>query len=101
MRSILGDSSTVCLRAAIIALVAVSVIGTAAVLAYDRHWDGPWQLAPWGMLAGITLTTAAVLIRVTRLTIRLASLLVDITMVGAGFGGWQHFDENYKTAPLG
>ena len=85
---------------AILALVAVSVFGTAAALAYDRHWDEPWQLVPWGTLAGITLAAAAFLIRVTRLTIWLAKAMAIITIVVAGLGGWQHFNENYKTAPL-
>ena len=101
MRSMLDEGPAGALRVAILALVAVSVFGTAAALAYDRHWDEPWQLVPWGTLAGITLAAAAFLIRVTRLTIWLAKAMAIITIVVAGLGGWQHFNENYKTAPLG
>ena len=48
-----------------------------------------------------TLATAAALFHVTRLTIRLGRALSAVTIVVAGIGGWQHADENYKTAPLG
>ena len=40
------------LRVAMLLLVVLGVVGTAVALAYDRHWDGTWQLAPWAMLGG-------------------------------------------------
>ena len=35
------------LRAGLLLLVALGVLGTALALAYERHWQSAWQLAPW------------------------------------------------------
>ena len=53
-----------------------------------------------GVLAAILLSLVALLIRVKPVTIWLARLVAIVTIVSAGLGVWQHFDENYNTAPL-
>ena len=88
------------LRAGLLALLLVGVAGTAVTLAYERHWDGVWQLVPWAVLAAICLSLVALLLRSAPGVIRLARGVAVATIVAAVFGVWRHFDENYATAPL-
>ena len=100
MRISEGEGTAGALRAGLLFLVMLGVVGTAGVLAYDRHWDGPWQLVPWGTLVGIVLAIAALLIRSTRAVIWFVRTLAALTIVVAVLGAWRHFDENYNTASL-
>ena len=72
-------------------LVVLGVVGTAGVLAYDQHWDGTWQLVPWGICAGISIALAAILVRPTRSMVWLARILAVLTIVAAMLGEWRHF----------
>ena len=94
------EGTTGALRAGLLLLVVVGVVGTAGVLAYDRHWHGVWQLVPWATLGGVGLSLAALLIRPNRAVVKLARLLAVLTIIAAIFGVWRHFDENYITASL-
>ena len=87
-------------RAALLFLATFGALATAAALAYDRHWDGSWQLVPWGILAAIGLATVALAASIARTTVWIARAVAIIAVAATLFGGWQHFDENYKTAPL-
>ena len=100
MRKITDEGTVGRLRVALLALVGLCVVGTAASLAYDRHWDEPWQLVPWATLGGIVLASVVLLLRVTRITVCFTRVVAVLTIVSALLGLWQHFDENYKTAPL-
>ena len=99
IRTIVSEGTTGTLRAALVLLV-VGVVGTATVLAYERHWDGTWQLVPWATLGGISFALMALLVRATPATVWLARVLAVLVIVAAILGVWRHFDENYNTAPL-
>ena len=73
------------LRAALLLLVVLGVVGTSVVLAYERHWGGTWQLVPWVTLGGVSFGLAALLVRTTRATVWLARV------VAALLGVWRHF----------
>ncbi len=88
------------LRGALWSLVALGVVGTALTLAYDRHWGEFWQFVPWATLAVIAIALVAIAARATRMTVRFAQLVAVLTVVSALLGIWQHYDENYNTAPL-
>lgn len=100
IRNIELGGTTGALRAGLLLLVAMGVVGTAGVLAYDRHWDGTWQLVPWAMLAGVALALTAFTVRPTRAVIWLVRAIAVLTIVAALLGVWRHFDENYMTASL-
>ena len=100
IRIIKSEGTTGALRAGFLLLVVLGVVGTVGVLAYDRHWDGTWQLVPWGICAGISIALAAILVRPTRSMVWLARILAVLTIVAAILGEWRHFDENYNTASL-
>ena len=100
IQSIRNDGPAGTLRTLILMLVAMGIVGTAVMLTYHRHWEGPWQLVPWGILGGATLGLAALMVRTGRSVVHLARILGVVTIVSAAFGVWQHFDENYRTAPL-
>ena len=96
----MSDGTTGTMRAALLLLVAFGVVGVALMLAYERHWDGTWQLVPWATLVGIIIALAALLVRTTQTTVWLARALAVVVIVVAVLGVWRHFDENYTTAPL-
>ena len=100
MRDLLGDGTTGTLRGMLVLLVVLGVVGTAVALAYERHWDGLWQLVPWVTLLVISIALVALLVRTTRVTLWFVRIVAALTIVSATVGLWQHFDENYKTAPL-
>ena len=99
MRDLLGDGTTGTLRAMLL-LVVMGIVGTAVALAYERHWDGLWQLVPWVTFLVISIALAALLVRTTQVTLWFVRIVAVVTVVRATLGLWQHFDENYKTAPL-
>ena len=88
------------LRAGVLLLLALGVVGTAATLAYERHWEGFWQMLPWVTLSVVTVATVALVIRVRKATVMLARVVAAVAMMMAIVGTWQHFQENYNTAPL-
>ena len=100
IRIIMQEGTAGTLRAALLLLVALGVVGTALALAYERHWDGTWQLVPWATLGGVSIALGALLVRTTRATVWLARVLAVLVILAAVLGVWRHFDENYSTAPL-
>ena len=89
------------LRAALLLLVALGVVGTALVLAYERHWDGTWQLVPWATLGGVSIALGALLVRTTRATVWFARVLAVLVILAAvlGFSGGTS-TRTTSTAPL-
>ena len=53
------------LRAGLLLLVVLGVVGTALTLAYERHWDTTWQLAPWITLGIVSVALVALVVRQT------------------------------------
>ena len=94
------EGQTGALRAGVLLLLVLGVVGTAATLAFERHWQGFWQMLPWVTLSVVTLATVALVIRVRKATVMLARVVAAVAMVMAIVGTWQHFQENYNTAPL-
>ena len=88
IRTISQEGTAGTLRAALLLLVVLGVVGIAAMLAYERHWDGRWQLVPWATLGGISLALAALLVRTTRTTVWLARVLAVLVIVAAVLGSW-------------
>ena len=60
------------LRAGLLLLVVLGVVGTALALAFDRHWQSPLQMPPWIVLGIISVAWIALVVRQTRATVWLA-----------------------------
>ena len=100
MREERAEATTWRLRASLLWLVLIGIGGLAVALAYDRHWDGYWQLVPWVVLGIIFLALLALVLFPSVATKNLACLVAAATIIASCLGLWQHFDENYKTASL-
>ena len=89
IRIIMQEGTAGTLRAALLLLVALGVVGTALALAYERHWDGTWQLVPWATLGGVSIALAVLLVRTTRATVWFARVLAVLVILAAvlGFSG--------------
>lgn len=94
-----GDGAAGGLRAGLLLLVVLGVLGSALALAYERHWLSAWQLAPWITLGIISVATLALVVRQTTATVRLARAVAILAIVSAALGVWQHIDANLATEP--
>ena len=88
------------LRASLLWLVLIGIVGLAVALAYERHWDGYWQLVPWIVLGVILIALLALVVFPSTFTRKLAHLVAAATIIASCLGLWQHFEENYQTASL-
>ncbi len=88
------------LRAALLALVLLGVIGAAGELALARHWHDWIQMLPWVAVGGICIGLAALATRIAPATIWLARAMAALAVVFAIVGIWQHLAANYDVAPL-
>ena len=88
------------LRASLLWLVFIGIIGAAIALAYERHWDGYWQLVPWATLGVILIALLAIVLFPSASTRKLVLLVSAATIIVSCLGLWQHFDENYQAASL-
>lgn len=93
------DGEAGSLRAGLLLLVVLGVVGTALALAYDRHWQSPWQLAPWITLGAISVAWVALVARRSRATVRVARAVAVLALVVAMLGVWRHADANYNADP--
>ncbi len=93
-----GDDPAGALRAGLLLLVVLGVGGTAVSLAYERHWTTGWQWAPWITLGVITVAAAALIVRPTGVTVRIARAAAVLAIVGSVLGVWQHVDANLDPA---
>lgn len=91
---------TAWLRLGLLALTAAGIAGTAAELAFTRHWDSAVQLIPWACLAVLAAGLAAVAIRPSPGRVRAARVLATIAAVGGLYGVIDHVAENHAAAPL-
>lgn len=85
------------LRAGFILLVVLGVAGNGLALAYERHWQGPWQLAPWITLGIVVVATTALMVRPTGAMVWLGRTVAALAIASAAIGVWQHADANYAT----
>lgn len=81
-------------------LVVISILSVAVALAYERHWEEFWQLVPWATLVLSGLALVALVVRMSRTTIRIARIVAVLVVVTALLGIWRHFDHNYGTAVM-
>ena len=81
-------------------LVVISILSVAVALAYERHWEEFWQLVPWATLVLSGLALVALVVRMSRTTIRIARIVAVLVLVAALLGIWRHFDHNYGTAVM-
>ena len=87
------------LRAGLLLLVVLGVVGSALALAYERHWQSAWQLAPWLTLGIISAACVALVVRQTAATVWLARAVAVLAIVSAALGVWQHVDANLDADP--
>ncbi len=95
------DGEAGSLRAGLLLLVVLGVVGTALALAFDRHWQSPWQMAPWVTLGAISVAWIALVLRPTASTVWLVRAVAVLTIVVAVLGVWQHAEANYDAGPTG
>jgi len=95
-----AGSTAELLRRCLLALVLLSVGGTAVELAMVRHWKTPVQAVPWVML--VVATGAAVLLasRPSPRTVWTVRVLAVVIAISAAFGVYEHIQENYDAGPL-
>lgn len=91
-----GEGAAGGLRAGLLLLVALGVAGVALSLAYERHWLGAWQLAPWITLGLVIVGIVALAARPTPTTVWLARTVAALAIVGGVIGVWQHIDANHN-----
>jgi hypothetical protein len=84
----------------LLALAAVTVLGTAAELAMLRHWNGFDQLIPWFALGALAAAIAAVALRRTAVTVRVARVVGTVAGAAGLYGTWVHVHSNYEVGPL-
>ncbi len=89
-----GDGAAGGLRAGLLLLVVLGVAGVALSLAYERHWFGAWQLAPWVTLGIVVAAGVAVVVRPTGATVWLVRTVAVLAVVSSAIGVWQHVDGN-------
>lgn len=90
-----GEGAAGGLRAGLLLLVVLGVAGIALSLAYERHWLGAWQLAPWITVGIVIVGAAALVVRPTAATVWLARTVAILAVVSGAIGVWQHVDANY------
>ncbi len=78
----------------------ISILSVAVALAYERHWGDFWQLVPWAAVVLSGLALAALVLRTSRATIRIARVVAVLVLLCALLGTWRHFDHNYETAAI-
>ena len=100
IRSFAGEGTAGTLRGAMALLVVISILSVAVALAYERHWEEFWQLVPWATLVLSGLALVALVVRMSRTTIRIARIVAVLVLVAALLGIWRHFDHNYGTAVM-
>lgn len=89
-----GQGAAGGLRAGFLLLVVLGVVGVALSLAYERHWIGVWQLAPWITLGIVIVAAAAMMVRPTAALVWLARTVAALAIVSGALGVWQHVDGN-------
>ena len=93
------DDRTTLLRRGLLALAAISVVGTALDLASLRHWTSWTQRIPWAVLAALVVAIVLAAIGQPRALV-IARGIAVIALMCAVFGVYEHIKSNYDVAPL-
>ncbi|MGH8974175.1 MAG: hypothetical protein ACRD0C_13375 [Acidimicrobiia bacterium] len=88
------------LRAGLLGLAVIGLAGTAAELAFLRHWDGLVQLIPWAAVAVLGTAVACLAVRPSAARVLAARALGAVAAAGGLFGVYEHIAENYHAGPL-
>lgn len=88
------------LRRGALGLAGIGVAGTAAELAFLRHWNGFEQLIPWIALAALAIAGIVLVAAPTAPVVRSVRLIGGVAAVAGLYGVYVHVSENYATAPL-
>ncbi|MGH9023210.1 MAG: hypothetical protein ACRDV9_08940 [Acidimicrobiia bacterium] len=88
------------LRAGLLALAAIGLAGTAAELAFLRHWDGLVQLIPWAAVAVLGAAMACLAVRPSAARVLAARALGAVAAAAGLYGVYEHIAENYHAGPL-
>jgi peptidoglycan/LPS O-acetylase OafA/YrhL len=83
-----------------LALAGASIVGTAAELASERHWDGAIQLIPWAALGLLALALGLLLARRTTRAIRVVRGAAVAAALCGVIGVYEHVLENHRAGPL-
>lgn len=81
-------------------ITGLSLAGTAAELAMERHWKTTVQQIPWLAAGMVAVALLLLVIRPNRLTLRLVRVLAVAVIVIAAVGIWEHARANYNAGPL-
>ncbi|MFF0310998.1 hypothetical protein ACFYSC_26515 [Streptosporangium sp. NPDC004379] len=91
---------SVWLRPGLLALVAVSVLGTGLELAAERHWQAWNQLPPWGALVLLTAGLVIAALSDSRRAVAVVRTLSVIALAVGALGVYFHVAANYDTGFL-
>lgn len=96
-----GAPAIAVMRAAVVGLAGLGVLGTVAELATARHWRQPVQIVPWVAL-GVLVVALALLPAARGRPALLAAVrvLAVLVLVGAAFGIYEHIAANHDAGPL-
>ena len=94
------DRTAALLRRGLLALVALSIAGTALELATVHHWQSPVQLVAWIALAALAVATGLLARQPTRVAVQAARALAVAVLLSAAAGVLTHVHENYEAGPL-
>lgn len=95
-----ADSAAPALRRGLLWLAGLSVVGLAVELAAERHWTQPIQFVAWAALL-VTLLAIGLTAGISSAgRLKLARWLAIAVMISAGFGIWEHIEENHDSGEL-
>jgi hypothetical protein len=94
------DSAAPALRRGLLWLAGLTVVGLAVELAAERHWTQPIQFVAWGALVVTLLAIGLAAGTPTAGRLKLARWLAIAVMISAGFGIWEHVEENHDSGEL-
>jgi hypothetical protein len=92
------DQSAQTLRAALIGLAALAVLGVATELALIGHWKSTTQLAPWAVLLGTAVSLVVVAKAPTRRRLFAARAYTLVAALAAWWGTVEHLTANSSFA---
>jgi len=77
-----------------------TALGACAELAMLRHWQGPGQLVPWGVLAVLLVAAAVWLVRRSVASARALQAVAVVAVLGSAFGVYEHVGANLAVGSL-
>ena len=88
------------LRAGVLALAALGIVGTAVELVFLRHWTSLTQLVVWPAIVALTVALVVLLGSVTPGRVTAARAIAGLVLVIAVLGVVLHVHANLEAGPL-